>query len=49
MVGNVAGPEYVSCWHETVAVNMATRYSAVTGRMQAVVLHAGVVAEAAQR
>jgi hypothetical protein len=42
MVGNVAGPKYVSCWHETLAVNMATGYSAVTGRMQAVVLHAGV-------
>ncbi|MBM3487082.1 MAG: thiamine pyrophosphate-binding protein [Alphaproteobacteria bacterium] len=36
------GPEYLSCWHETLAVNLAAGYTAVTGRMQAVVLHAGV-------
>ena len=36
------GPVYLSCWHETLAVDLAIGYTAVTGRMQAVVLHAGV-------
>jgi acetolactate synthase-1/2/3 large subunit len=36
------GPTYLSCWHETLAVNVAAGYSAATGRMQAVMLHAGV-------
>ncbi len=36
------GPTYLSCWHETLAVNVAGGYTAVTGRMQAVLLHAGV-------
>ena len=36
------GPTYLSCWHETLAVNLAAGYSMVTGRMQAVMLHAGV-------
>lgn len=36
------GPTYVSCWHETLAMNLALGYTLVTGRMQAVVLHAGV-------
>lgn len=35
------GPAYIDCWHETLAVNMAMGYTSVTGRMQAVLLHAG--------
>ncbi len=35
------GPAYIDCWHETLAVNMAMGYTNVTGRMQAVLLHAG--------
>jgi len=41
-VGNVPGPEYLSCAHETLAVNLAIGYTAITGRMQAVMLHTGV-------
>ena len=37
-----AGPTYLSCWHETLAVDMAIGYTMATGRMQAVMLHAGV-------
>ena len=40
-VGNKDGPTYLSCWHETLAVNLAWGYTAVTGRLQAVLLHAG--------
>jgi acetolactate synthase I/II/III large subunit len=36
------GPKYLSCAHETLAANLALGYTFVTGRMQAVVLHAGV-------
>src|SRR5438128_9358647 len=36
------GPKFVESWHETVAVNMATGYTLITGRPQAVLLHAGV-------
>ncbi len=36
-----AGPTYIDCWHETVAVGMANGYALITGRMQAVLLHAG--------
>ena len=36
------GPKFIDCWHETVAVDMAMGYTAVTGRMQAVLVHAGV-------
>jgi len=36
-----AGPRYLDLAHETVAVGMATGYAAVTGRVQAVLLHAG--------
>jgi acetolactate synthase-1/2/3 large subunit len=36
------GPGFLDCWHENVAVDMALGYSAYTGRMQAVLLHAGV-------
>jgi acetolactate synthase-1/2/3 large subunit len=41
-VSGAAGPEYLSCWHETLAVNIAMGYTLATGRMQAVMLHAGV-------
>jgi acetolactate synthase-1/2/3 large subunit len=34
-------PKYIDCWHETVAVGIANGYALVTGRMQAVLLHAG--------
>ena len=36
------GPIYLSCAHETLAVNLAMGYTAMTGRMQAVMLHTGV-------
>ena len=36
------GPTYINTWHETLAVAMATGYTRMTGRMQAVLLHAGV-------
>ncbi len=36
------GPTYINCWHETLAVDMAIGYTRITGRMQAVLLHAGV-------
>jgi len=36
------GPEYLSCAHETLAVNLAVGYTVMTGRMQAVMLHTGV-------
>jgi acetolactate synthase I/II/III large subunit len=39
---NRAGPTFVESWHETLAVNMATGYTLITGRPQAVLLHAGV-------
>src|SRR5258708_34901129 len=35
------GPVYIDCWHETVAVGVANGYALVTGRLQAVLLHAG--------
>ncbi len=41
-VNGTPGPTYVSCWHETLAMNLALGYTLATGRMQAVVLHAGV-------
>lgn len=37
----LAGPTYIDCGHETLAVNMALGYTQMTGRMQAVLLHAG--------
>jgi len=37
-----AGPAFIESWHETLAVNMATGYTLITGRPQAVLLHAGV-------
>src|SRR3974377_1918208 len=36
------GPKFIESWHETLAVNMASGYTAITGRPQAVLLHAGV-------
>ncbi|HJU22672.1 MAG TPA: thiamine pyrophosphate-binding protein, partial [Casimicrobiaceae bacterium] len=38
----VPGPKYLGCWHELLAVDLAAGYAAMTGRMQAVLLHAGV-------
>src|SRR5216684_1494751 len=35
------GPAYLDLWHETVAVGMACGYTLMTGRIQAVLLHAG--------
>jgi len=37
-----AGPTFIESWHETLAVNMATGYTLITGRPQAALLHAGV-------
>lgn len=37
----VAGPIYMDCGHETLAVTVAGAYTKITGRMQAVLLHAG--------
>jgi acetolactate synthase I/II/III large subunit len=41
-LGNRQGPTYIDTWHETLAVNMATGYTLMTGRPQAVLVHAGV-------
>ena len=41
-INKTKGPTYLSCWHETLAVNLATGYTMMTGRMQGVLLHAGV-------
>jgi acetolactate synthase-1/2/3 large subunit len=41
-LGNRQGPAYIDVWHETLAVNLATGYTLVTGRPQAVLVHAGV-------
>ncbi len=35
------GPTYFDVWHESTAVDMAIGYTQVTGKMQAVLLHAG--------
>jgi acetolactate synthase-1/2/3 large subunit len=40
-VSGAKGPRYIDCWHETLAVDMALGYTMVTGRPQAVLLHAG--------
>src|SRR3954463_7071711 len=34
------GPTFIESWHETLAVNMATGYTLMTGKMQAVLVHA---------
>jgi hypothetical protein len=39
---NRAGPTFIESWHETLAVNMATGYTLMTERPQAVLVHAGV-------
>lgn len=39
---NAPGPVYLSCAHETLAVDLAIGYTVVTGRPQAVMLHTGV-------
>ncbi len=36
------GPDYIQCWHEALAVAMATGYTWITGQAQAVLVHAGV-------
>jgi acetolactate synthase I/II/III large subunit len=36
------GPAFIESWHETLAVNMAAGFTLMTGRPQAVLLHAGV-------
>ena len=41
-INETPGPRYINCWHETLAVDMAIGYTRATGRMQAVLLHAGV-------
>lgn len=41
-VRNTPGPTYLSCAHETLAVDLAIGYTTITGRMQAVMLHTGV-------
>jgi acetolactate synthase-1/2/3 large subunit len=41
-VEGAAGPTFIDCWHETLAVDMAMGYTAITGRPQAVMIHAGV-------
>jgi thiamine pyrophosphate-dependent acetolactate synthase large subunit-like protein len=41
-IENRAGPIFVESWHETLAVKMAAGYTLITGRPQAVLLHAGV-------
>ena len=35
------GPGFIDCWHETLAIDLAAGYTLATGRMQAVLLHAG--------
>jgi acetolactate synthase-1/2/3 large subunit len=35
------GPTFMDCWHETLAVDIACGYTLATGKMQAVLLHAG--------
>ena len=41
-VSNAPGPVYLSCAHETLAVDLAIGYTGYTGRMQGVMLHTGV-------
>ncbi len=40
-VNELDGPGYIHCWHEILAVSVALGYTRVTGRLQAVLLHAG--------
>jgi acetolactate synthase-1/2/3 large subunit len=41
-LGGTPGPRFIDSWHENLAVNMASGYTLMTGRPQAVLLHAGV-------
>ena len=41
-INETDGPRYINCWHETLAVDMAIGYARITGKLQAVLLHAGV-------
>src|SRR5262249_18676029 len=41
-IENKSGPTFIESWHETLAVNMAAGYTLMTGKMQAVLVHAGV-------
>jgi acetolactate synthase-1/2/3 large subunit len=36
----LSGPKFIQCWHETLAVNIASGFTMMTGRVQAVLLHA---------
>jgi thiamine pyrophosphate-dependent acetolactate synthase large subunit-like protein len=40
-IAGLSGPAYMDCGHETLAVGIAAGYTQITGRMQAVLLHAG--------
>ena len=40
-VNQKPGPQYIDCWHETLAVDMAMGYTQMTGQPQGVLLHAG--------
>ena len=40
-VNQKPGPRYLDCWHETLAVDMAMGYAQASGRLPAVLLHAG--------
>ena len=42
-VNQQSGPAYIDCWHETLAVDLAMGYTQMTGRMQAVLLDAGLL------
>lgn len=39
--GGRNGPVLMDCWHETLAVDVAAGYTLATGKLQAVLLHAG--------
>ncbi len=41
MQAGLAGPKFMDVWHETLAVNIASGYTKVTGKPQCVLLHAG--------
>jgi acetolactate synthase-1/2/3 large subunit len=41
-VNKTPGPTYLSCAHETLAVDLALGYTQFTGKMQACILHTGV-------
>ncbi|MEE2970206.1 MAG: thiamine pyrophosphate-binding protein, partial [Pseudomonadota bacterium] len=38
---DLPGPKFMDVWHETLAVNIASGYTMVTGKPQCVLLHAG--------